>query len=33
MQERKNQFITNDMATEGAAPTQIAPPAGFTPDQ
>jgi hypothetical protein len=33
MQERKNQFVTNDMAAEGAAPTQIAPPAGFTPDQ
>ena len=33
MQERKNQFVTNDMAAEGVAPTQIAPPAGFTPDQ
>jgi uncharacterized protein YqeY len=32
MQERKNQFVTTDMATEGA-PTQIAPPAGFTPDK
>ena len=32
MQERKNQFVTTDMATEGA-PAQIAPPAGFTPDQ
>jgi hypothetical protein len=33
MQERKNQFVTNDMATGGVAPAQIAPPAGFTPDQ
>jgi hypothetical protein len=32
MQERKNQFVTNDMATGGVAPAQIAPPAGFTPD-
>jgi hypothetical protein len=33
MQERKNQFVTSDMATEGAAPNTPAPPAGFTPDQ
>ena len=33
MQERKNQFVSSDMAAEGAAPAQIAPPAGFTPDQ
>jgi hypothetical protein len=32
MQERKNQFVTNDMAAQGVAPTQIAPPPGFTPD-
>jgi hypothetical protein len=32
MQERKNQFVTSDMATEGAAPNTPAPPAGFTPD-
>jgi hypothetical protein len=33
MQERKNQFVTSDMATQGAAPNIPAPPAGFTPDQ
>jgi hypothetical protein len=33
MQERKNQFVTSDMATEGTAPNTPAPPAGFTPDQ
>jgi len=33
MTERKNQFVTTDMAAEGAGPGQIAPPAGFTPDQ
>jgi len=33
MTERKNQFASSDMAAEGAAPAQIAPPAGFVPDQ
>lgn len=33
MTERKNQFVTTDMAAEGAGPAQIAPPAGFVPDQ
>ena len=33
MQERKNQFVTSDMATEGVAANTPAPPAGFTPDQ
>jgi hypothetical protein len=33
MQERKNQFVTSDMATQGAGPNIPAPPAGFTPDQ
>jgi hypothetical protein len=33
MQERKNQFVTSDMATEGVAANIPAPPAGFTPDQ
>jgi hypothetical protein len=33
MTERKNQFVSSDMAAEGAGPAQIAPPAGFVPDQ
>jgi hypothetical protein len=33
MQERKDQFVTRDMAAEGAALNTPAPPAGFTPDQ
>ena len=33
MTERKNQFVTTDMAAEGAGAAQIAPPAGFVPDQ
>jgi len=33
MKERQGQFVSSDMATEGAAPAQIAPPAGFVPDQ
>jgi len=33
MQERRNQFVTSDMATEGAALNTPAPPAGFTPDK
>ena len=33
MTERKNQFVTTDMAAEGAGPAQVAPPAGFVPDQ
>jgi hypothetical protein len=33
MTERKNQFVTTDMAAEGAGVAQIAPPAGFVPDQ
>jgi hypothetical protein len=33
MQERKNQFVTSDMATEGVVANTPAPPAGFTPDQ
>jgi hypothetical protein len=33
MRERKNQFVTTDMATEGTpAAAGVAPPAGFTPD-
>jgi hypothetical protein len=32
MKERQGQFVSSDMATEGAAPAQIAPPAGFVPD-
>lgn len=31
MQQRKGQFVTNDMATQGVTPS-VAPPAGFTPD-
>ena len=33
MQERRDQFVTRDMAAEGAALNTPAPPAGFTPDQ
>ena len=33
MTERKNQFVSSDMAAEGAGAAQIAPPAGFVPDQ
>ena len=33
MKERQGQFVSSDMAAEGAAPAQIAPPAGFVPDQ
>jgi hypothetical protein len=33
MTERKNQFVTTDMAAEGAGAAQVAPPAGFVPDQ
>jgi hypothetical protein len=33
MTERKNEFVTTDMAVEGAGAAQIAPPAGFVPDQ
>ena len=33
MKARKNQFRTSDMAAEGAGAAQIAPPAGFVPDQ
>jgi hypothetical protein len=31
MQQRKGQFVTNDMAAQGVTPS-VAPPAGFTPD-
>jgi len=33
MTERKNQFSTREMAAEGAEAAQVAPPAGFVPDQ
>jgi hypothetical protein len=33
MTERKNQFVSSDMAAEGAGAAQVAPPAGFVPDQ
>ena len=33
MTERKNQFVSSDMAAEGAGAAQAAPPAGFVPDQ
>jgi hypothetical protein len=33
MQERRDQFVTRDMAAEGATLNTPAPPAGFTPDQ
>ena len=33
MTERKNQFSTREMAAEGVGAAQVAPPAGFVPDQ
>jgi hypothetical protein len=33
MKERRNQFVTTDMAAEGTGAAEIAPPAGFVQDQ
>jgi hypothetical protein len=33
MKERQGQFVSSDMAAEGAGAAQVAPPAGFVPDQ